>query len=91
MSVQPKLIIHGGAGSSLKGKGGLTTIRESLYKIVAEVYRFLDQGGSAVDAVILGAKLLEDDPKLESDRGRAARQLLWLMSQEEAIRLISVG
>lgn len=36
-------------------------------------------------------KLLGDDPKLESPRGRAARVLLWLMEQDQAIRLISVG
>ncbi len=36
-------------------------------------------------------KLLNDDPSLESERGRAARLLLWLMRQDEAIRLISVG
>jgi ATP-dependent DNA helicase RecG len=36
-------------------------------------------------------KLLHDDPALQSTRGRAARVLLWLMRQEEAIRLISVG
>ncbi|MBU2962296.1 ATP-dependent DNA helicase RecG [Citreicella sp. C3M06] len=36
-------------------------------------------------------KLLHDDPGLESTRGRAARMLLWLMRQDEAIRLISVG
>ncbi len=36
-------------------------------------------------------KLLVDDPELTSDRGRAARVLLWLMRQDEAIRLISVG
>jgi ATP-dependent DNA helicase RecG len=36
-------------------------------------------------------KLLHDDPKLEQKRGRAARLLLWLMRQDEAIRLISVG
>ncbi|RED11389.1 ATP-dependent DNA helicase RecG [Pontivivens insulae] len=35
--------------------------------------------------------LLERDPKLASDRGRAARTLLWLMGRDEAIRLISVG
>jgi len=35
--------------------------------------------------------LLTTDPTLESDRGRAARLLLWLMRQDEAIRLISVG
>jgi len=36
-------------------------------------------------------KLLHDDPTLESDRGLAARVLLWLMEQDQAIRLISVG
>ncbi len=36
-------------------------------------------------------KLLAEDPALESERGRAARLLLWLMRQDRAIRLISVG
>ncbi len=36
-------------------------------------------------------KLLNDDPKLETPRGQAARTLLWLMEQDKAIRLISVG
>ncbi|MEM1075278.1 MAG: ATP-dependent DNA helicase RecG [Pseudomonadota bacterium] len=36
-------------------------------------------------------KLLADDPSLETPRGIAARHLLWLMRQDEAIRLISVG
>ncbi|MEM6480989.1 MAG: ATP-dependent DNA helicase RecG, partial [Pseudomonadota bacterium] len=36
-------------------------------------------------------KLLADDPSLHSARGEAARLLLWLMGQDEAIRLISVG
>ncbi|WP_299140881.1 ATP-dependent DNA helicase RecG [uncultured Tateyamaria sp.] len=36
-------------------------------------------------------KLLADDPTLSSPRGQAARVLLWLMRQDEAIRLISVG
>jgi len=36
-------------------------------------------------------KLLADDPGLESARGKAARVLLWLMEQDQAIRLISVG
>ena len=35
--------------------------------------------------------LLSADPKLNSDRGQAARVLLWLMKQDQAIRLISVG
>lgn len=36
-------------------------------------------------------RLLHEDPSLTSPRGAAARTLLWLMRQEEAIRLISVG
>jgi ATP-dependent DNA helicase RecG len=36
-------------------------------------------------------KLLSDDPALTSERGKAARVLLWLMEQDKAIRLISVG
>ncbi|MCX7559913.1 ATP-dependent DNA helicase RecG [Sulfitobacter sp. F26204] len=36
-------------------------------------------------------KLLHDDPRLQSSRGMATRMLLWLMRQDEAIRLISVG
>ena len=36
-------------------------------------------------------KLLLDDPKLESERGKAARTALWLMERDKAIRLISVG
>ncbi|MEM9844082.1 MAG: ATP-dependent DNA helicase RecG [Pseudomonadota bacterium] len=36
-------------------------------------------------------KLLSDDPTLKTQRGEAARLLLWLMGQDEAIRLIGVG
>ena len=35
--------------------------------------------------------LLATDPQLESPRGQAARILLWLMRQDQSIRLISVG
>ena len=36
-------------------------------------------------------KLINDDPHLTSPRGQSARVLLWLMDQDQAIRLISVG
>ncbi|WGW02644.1 ATP-dependent DNA helicase RecG [Tropicibacter oceani] len=36
-------------------------------------------------------RLLAEDPALETPRGKAARHLLWLMRQDEAIRLIGVG
>ena len=35
--------------------------------------------------------LMSSDPELKTDRGRAARVLLWLMEQDQAIKLISVG
>jgi ATP-dependent DNA helicase RecG len=35
--------------------------------------------------------LLSLDPELTSQRGKAARGLLWLMEQDKAIHLLSVG
>ena len=68
MSQQPKLIIHGGA-SSLDDKGGLEAVRRSLYQIVTEVYDLLLQGGTALDAVILGCQRLEDEPRFNAGTG----------------------
>ncbi len=59
----------GGAGSSLKGKGGVETIRRSLYKVVEEVYSLLLTGASATDAVVRGCQLLEDDPRFNAGTG----------------------
>jgi L-asparaginase len=67
--VQPKLIIHGGAGSSLHGKGGMETVRRSLYKVVEEVYSLLLSGASASEAVVRGCQLLEDDPRFNAGTG----------------------
>jgi ATP-dependent DNA helicase RecG len=36
-------------------------------------------------------KLLLDDPQLSGVRGKAAQMLLWLMDQDRALKLISVG
>lgn len=36
-------------------------------------------------------KLMLDDPELSGPRGQAARALLWLMDQDRALRLMSVG
>ena len=49
------------------------------------------QAGLMAIAQTDARKLLNDDPDLTSDRGQATRVLLWLMRQDEAIRLISVG
>ncbi|MBE9096539.1 isoaspartyl peptidase/L-asparaginase [Tychonema sp. LEGE 07203] len=67
--VQPKLVIHGGAGSSLHSKGGIEAVRKSLYDVLEEVYPLLKDGASAVDAVIQGCRLLEDDPRFNSGTG----------------------
>lgn len=67
--VQPKLIIHGGAGSSLKGKGGAEAVRRSLYKVIEEVYALLLAGATATEAVVAGCQLLEDDPRFNAGTG----------------------
>ncbi|WP_373524922.1 isoaspartyl peptidase/L-asparaginase [Nostoc sp.] len=67
--VQPKLIIHGGAGSSLHGKGGLEAVRRSLYTVVEEVYSLLLSGATASEAVLQGCQMLEDDPRFNAGTG----------------------
>jgi L-asparaginase len=67
--VQPKLIIHGGAGSSLQGKGGAEALRQILYSIVEEVYALLSQGASAQTAVVRGCQLLENHPRFNAGTG----------------------
>lgn len=67
--MQPKLIVHGGAGSSLSGKGGVDIVRKSLYRIVEEVYELLKTGATATEAVVRGCQLLEDDPLFNAGIG----------------------
>lgn len=65
--MQPKIIIHGGAGNSLKG--GVAVVRRSLHNILAEVYPMLLAGASAQAAVVKGCQLLEDDPRFNAGTG----------------------
>jgi len=67
--VQPKLIIHGGAGSSLKGKGGIEVVRRSLYQVIESVYALLLAGSSANEAVVHGCQMLEDNPRFNAGTG----------------------
>lgn len=67
--VQPKLIIHGGAGSSLKGKGGVDSVRRSLHAVLQAVYPMLLAGASAQEAVVRACQLLEDDPRFNAGTG----------------------
>jgi len=67
--MQPKLIIHGGAGSSLKGKGGLAAVRSSLNAVIEAVYGQLAQGITAQEAVVLACQMLEDEPRFNAGTG----------------------
>ncbi len=67
--MQPKLIIHGGAGSSLKGKKGADAVRKSLYGVMQDVYSLLLSGADARDAALRGCQLLEDDPRFNAGTG----------------------
>ncbi|ACC79646.1 isoaspartyl peptidase/L-asparaginase [Nostoc punctiforme] len=69
LQVQPKLIIHGGAGSSLHGKGGLETVRRSLHTVIEEVYSLLLSGATASEAVVQGCQMLEDNPRFNAGTG----------------------
>ena len=67
--VQPKLIIHGGAGSSLHGKEGLEAVRRSLHTVIEFVYSLLLSGANASEAVVQGCQMLEDNPRFNAGTG----------------------
>ncbi len=64
----PKLIIHGGAGSSLQGSGA-AAVQQSLFEIIEAVYSQLMAGESAQSAVVQGCQLLEDNPRFNAGTG----------------------
>ena len=74
----------------MRGAGDLIgTVQSGLPKFrIADLER---QSGLMAVAQSDARALLAADPGLTSDRGQAARVLLWLMKQDQAIRLISVG
>jgi L-asparaginase len=67
--MQPKLIIHGGAGETVESKGSLAAVRQSLHQVIEQIYPLLLQGKSAIDAVTEGCKLLEDNPMFNAGTG----------------------
>ena len=75
---------------AMRGAGDLIgTAQSGLPKFrVADLER---QGALMAVAQSDARRLLSDDPDLTTPRGRAARMLLWLLDQDRAIRLISVG
>lgn len=75
---------------AMRGAGDLIgTAQSGLPKFrVADLER---QAGLMALAQADARALLARDPTLAGDRGQAARVLLWLTSQDEAVRLITVG
>ena len=75
---------------AMRGAGDLIgTAQSGLPRFrVADLER---QGALMAIAQSDARKLLSDDPDLTTPRGHAARTLLWLLDQDRAIRLISVG
>ena len=67
--IQPKLIIHGGAGGHIKSEKGETQVRQALHTVIKEVYELLSFGASAVDAVVMGCQLLENQPIFNAGTG----------------------
>lgn len=63
----PKLIIHGGAGSALEG--GIEAVRTALRGVIEKVYPLLEAGSSAEAAVLAACELLEDDPLFNAGTG----------------------
>ena len=66
------LAIHGGAGTLLKGK--MTPEKEAAYKSALEIalhagYAVLEAKGTALDAVEVAVKLLEDSPLFNAGKG----------------------
>lgn len=75
---------------AMRGAGDLIGVAQSgLPRFrVADMER---QAGLMAIAQADARRLLADDPTLETPRGKAARLLLWLLDQDRAIKLLSVG
>jgi len=63
------VILHGGAGATLKSQGAVVPLRQSLHHIVRTVYDDLTQGMPALAAVVKGCQMLEDDPQFNAGTG----------------------
>ncbi|WP_218082490.1 isoaspartyl peptidase/L-asparaginase [Anthocerotibacter panamensis] len=72
--MEPKLIIHGGAGLALSDPQQASIVRASLAKVVTEVRTALEKGLSAVEATVLAVTYLEDDPLFNAGTGSVLQQ-----------------
>ncbi len=69
----PALAIHGGAGAlddpGTSGLGPDAPRQEGVGRAAAAAWELLRSGGSALDAVVLAASILEDDPTFNAGTG----------------------
>src|SRR5512137_1623581 len=69
----PAIAVHGGAGAlddpGTSGLGPDAPRREGVARAAAAAWEILRAGGSAVDAVVCAATLLEDDPTFNAGTG----------------------
>jgi L-asparaginase len=74
--IKPKVIIHGGLGASptLGCAQNTTIIRQTLTEIIRNIYEHLQQGTTALDAVVYGCTLLEDNPLFNAGTGSVIQQ-----------------
>ncbi len=66
------LVIHGGAGSILKDKIPPEAAAEYSAKLLESLevgYKILEEGGSALDAVVAAINILEDSPLFNAGKG----------------------
>jgi L-asparaginase len=66
---KPVLIIHGGARGGFPTKAMTPVFRDAMNHIAREAYAVLEAGGSALDAAVKAATLLEDHPIFNAGRG----------------------
>ncbi len=64
--VAPRIVVHGGVGSPLSLCDGTDAAAEAAWAV-------LQQGGSAVDAVVAACVVLEDDPRFNAGTGSRLR------------------
>ncbi len=69
MSIEPVLIIHGGAGSKTLTASRKADFTKSLQRILKECRPLLERGASALEVVTRATVLLEDDPLYNAGLG----------------------
>jgi len=79
-SDDPKLVLHGGAGSPIRDRERKRAVRSALGEIRDDLYGELEAGAGAREIVVEGVRRLEDDPNFNAGTGA-------VLQSDGAIRL----